>query len=317
MTSKLVCPRDRLPLVCSRGGLTCAAGHSYPVHDGIPVFIIGEVEQTHPSAERALQVAHILSDLACDDGETPPLHDVHPFVRDVLVGTCGNLYAPIARSIDHYPIPELPLQPERQGDRFVEIGCNWGRWSIAAAQQGYSVTAVDANFRALVVARRIFRQFGLTGTFICADARHLPFAPRSFDLAFSYSVFMYFSKEDARAAIAETARVTAGRSLIQMANKHGIHNLYHRARGSGSADDPLRVRYWSRSELLSVFNELVGPSFLSIDGVIGRSVKASELESLLPRHRIAVRLFEWLRKFRILTPVSGSLYVHSRVGGVA
>jgi SAM-dependent methyltransferase len=309
----LVCPRDRLPLVRSKDSLTCSAGHSYPIHGEIPVFILGEAEQTHPSAERALRVEEILRDLARDDGQTPPLHELHPYVRSVLIGTCGSLYAPIAQSIDRYPIPELPSLPPRAGATFLDIGCNWGRWSIAAAQLGYSVTAVDTNLAALVVARRVFRQFGLAGTFICADARHLPFAAASFDLAFSYSVFMYFTKENARAAIAEAARVSTDRVLIQMANKFGLLSLYHRARRDGSMADPLRVRYWNPRELLSVFNELAGPSTLIVDGVVGRGLSASERAGLLPHHRLAVAASAWLKALRLLAPIADSLFVQSDV----
>ncbi len=312
MHQGFACPRDHQPLSRSKDGLNCPIGHFYPVYDGIPVFILGETEQTHPSASRALQASEILRDLALDDGRTPPLDQLHPFVRDVLVGTCGNLYTPIADTIDHYPIPDLPL-PRGDGSTFLEIGCNWGRWSIAAAQQGYSVTAVDSNFAALVVARRIFRQFGVRGTFVCADARHLPFAASSFDTVFSYSVFMYFDKKHARAAIAEVARVAAARSVIQMANRFGLRNMYHQARRSSAADDPLRVRYWSPRELLSAFNDIVGPSTLSIDGVIGRGIRASELRSLRPHHRIAVGMSAWLTRLGFLTPLADSLYVRSRV----
>lgn len=312
MALRLVCPRDRLPLKGDKDALACAAGHIYPIYGGIPVFNLGEVGQTHPSAARALQAREILADLARDDGTTPPLHELHPFVRSVLIGTCGPLYAPIAQSIDHYPIPELPALAGGDGASFLEVGCNWGRWSIAAAQRGYAVTAVDTNFAALVVARRVFRQFGLNASFVCADARHLPFEAASFDVVFSYSVFMYFSKDDARAAIAEAGRVAAGQTVVQMANKYGVRNLYHRARRRGSASDPLRVRYWSPGELLSVFTKLVGPSSLSIDGVIGRDVTASELASLLPAHRVAVGLSRGLKKFGLLTPIADSLFVRSR-----
>jgi SAM-dependent methyltransferase/uncharacterized protein YbaR (Trm112 family) len=312
MHTNLVCPRDRLPLARSRDELTCPAGHAYPVHDGIPVFILGEVRQTHPSATRALDAAEVLCDLALDDGSTPPPDELHPFVRDVLADTCGNLYAPIADSIDHYPIPDLPLQVGPPGGGFLEIGCSWGRWSIAAAQRGLAVTAIDSNFRALVVARRVFRQFGLKARFVCADARHLPFADASFDCVFSYSVLMYFDKEAARAAIAEIGRVAAGQSLIQMANRNGVRNTYHRLLRSGSPDDPLRVRYWTPRELVAAFGEAVGPSSLEIDGVIGRGVRASELGALLPRHRRAVGFFEWLKRFKALLPIADSLYVRSQ-----
>jgi len=165
----------------------------------------------------------------------------------------------------------------------------------------------------LVVARRIFRQFGLTADFVCADARHLPFETGSFDVVFSYSVLMYQEKTNAHAAIAEAARVSAGQCVIQMANKYGIRNIYHRLRRRGSPADPLRVRYWSPAELLTVFSRIAGPSSLIVDGVIGRGVEASELEALRPHHRMLVRLSMWLRRFEVLLPVADSLYVFSRV----
>lgn len=312
---ELLCPRDRLPLTStSPHRLTCPAGHSYPVHDGIPVFILEEVEHTHPSALRALDPVEVVRDLARDDGATPPLDDLHPYVRDVLVGTCGNLYAPIAGTIDHYPIPKLPLPEARRGDSFLEIGSNWGRWSIAAAKFGYAVTAVDTNLGALVIARRVFRQFGLNANFVCADARHLPFADNSFDVVFSYSVLMYQDKKNACAAIAEGARVAADLSVVQMANKYGLRNVYHRLRRRGSADDPLRVRYWGPRELLAIFGRLAGPSSLVIDGVIGRSIEESEIEALRPGDRVLVRLSMGLRRFGFLRWVADSLYVFSRPG---
>jgi 2-polyprenyl-3-methyl-5-hydroxy-6-metoxy-1,4-benzoquinol methylase len=88
------------------------------------------------------------------------------WVRGILGATSGFMYDAIKYSIDHYPIPNLRLPLSATGSTFLDIGCNWGRWSVAAAQAGYSVTGIDPSFGALVVAKHVFRQFGLQATFI-------------------------------------------------------------------------------------------------------------------------------------------------------
>ena len=50
----LVCPRDKQPLQEKDQDLCCAAGHRYPVVDGIPILLVSDVAQTHPETLRAL-----------------------------------------------------------------------------------------------------------------------------------------------------------------------------------------------------------------------------------------------------------------------
>jgi SAM-dependent methyltransferase len=313
MHRELVCPRDHKSLSRCGDFLVCNAGHQYPIRGGIPIFILDEAEQTHDEALRALQQSATDLELMHDDGRTRPKEELHPVVRDVLGATSGFMYEAIKYSIDHYPIPSLRIAPTCRGDTFLDIGCNWGRWSIAAAKAGYSVTGIDPSFGALVVAKYVFRQFGLQARFVCADARYLPFRNDSFDTTFSYSVIQHFSKLNARYALSEIARVTRRSSLIQMPNKFGLRSMYHRIKRFGSLPLQFEVRYWSPEELLSVFTEAIGPSHLSIDGFFGLGMQASDLRSFLPTHRALVRTSEWLRKYDTLTLFADSLYVHSLV----
>jgi ubiquinone/menaquinone biosynthesis C-methylase UbiE len=282
------------------------------VYDGIPVFLLPEAIQTHPEAAQALDPRAIQAALALDDGTTPPPSEIHPVVRERIAGSSGHLYFKIRDRLQHYPIPRLRLPPG-EGKTFLDIGCFWGRWSIAAARKGYRVTGIDPNFAFLVVARRVCRQLGVDAQFVCADARHLPFPSRSFDTVFGYSVLQHFSKADAKLALREIGRVTAGGSLIQLANRFGIRSLYNQARALFRPSEPFAVRYWTPAELRRVFSAEIGPSTLSIEGFFGLGVGAAETtDPLLGCHRTIVRTSERLRRFGMLLPVADSLYVGSR-----
>jgi ubiquinone/menaquinone biosynthesis C-methylase UbiE len=117
------------------------------------------------------------------------------------------------------------------GEHCSISGCNWGRWSIAAARKGYRVVGIDPSLGGVLAARRAAKSLSIEADFIVADARHLPFKDVSLDNVFSYSVIQHLSKPDALKSFAEIARILkpSGKSLIQMPNAFGIRNLYHQA----------------------------------------------------------------------------------------
>src|SRR5258705_11882356 len=93
------------------------------------------------------------------------------------------------------PNPEMPVE-EGPGGTLVDIGCNWGRWTIAAARRGYRTIGVDPSLQALLAARAVCAQLGVEADFVIGDASHLPLRSASIDTAFSYSVIQHFSKPD-------------------------------------------------------------------------------------------------------------------------
>src|SRR5688500_11728913 len=175
----LACPRDTLALRPDLGELVCQLGHRYPVCDGIPVLLDAKNEATQPHiVRRSFQRAR-----AQTPAEPHPEQGLHPFVRENLVATCGQLYSHYQS--ERYPIPQLRLA-EGDGRTLLDVGCNWGRWTIAAARRGYRAIGLDPNLEAVQIARLVAQREGVNAHFVVGDARCLPVRDHRIDVCFSY-----------------------------------------------------------------------------------------------------------------------------------
>jgi 2-polyprenyl-3-methyl-5-hydroxy-6-metoxy-1,4-benzoquinol methylase/uncharacterized protein YbaR (Trm112 family) len=301
----LACPHDRGSLTQTSSLLTCASGHAFPVIDGIPVFVAKQV----PAPERERR-----------DPDHEAAEGIHPYVNRMIGSTCGHLYSGLVGRLSRYPIPVARLD-EGEGRRLVDIGCNWGRWTVAAARKGYRVTGLDLSLEALRAARVVARQCGISADFVCGDARAMPFADEVFDHAYSYSVLQHFSKDDVVLILRETARTLAsgGKSTIQMPNAWGIRSLFHQLKRGHRRASGFDVRYWTQRELRTTFEAHLGPSRISVDGFFGLNVQASDLDLMPARYRLVIRASEALRwcarRVPRIASLADSVYVKSNRNG--
>jgi SAM-dependent methyltransferase len=308
----LVCPRDRGALEQEGGEVSCSDGHTYPLEDGVPLLLVEEERPTHGACW-----------LSLEDEPAPAVGDggVDPVVQELIAATCGRHYRHLVDRLPSYPIPDLPLPPA-DGRLFLEVGCNWGRWCVAAARRGYLPVGVDPSLRAIQAARRVARQLGVRAFYVVADARHLPFDDATFAVAFSYSVFQHFAKPDTLASFDEVARVLepGGTALVQMANLYGLRSLLNQAleRRFREPRELFDVRYWGPRELRHELESRIGPTELSVDGFLTLNPQPTDLELLPRRYRGLVRVSETLRglagRIPPLTYAADSLYALSRRG---
>jgi SAM-dependent methyltransferase/uncharacterized protein YbaR (Trm112 family) len=331
----LACPRDAGALAAGDGALECAAGHRYPVVNGIPVFLLEEASD--PFGIQAAVLRRAAG--AAGDERAPELYleslglsseeldqvaclwragerRIDPVVQYLIAATCGNAYKASMGCLKSYPIPDVPLAPGR-GNWLLDLGCNWGRWCIAAARKGYRVVGVDPQLGALMAARRVALQLGLEIDFVCADARYLPFAPSVFDVAFSYSVLQHFSADNCRRAVSEIGRVLrpGGKAKVQLANVLGLRSALQIARRAGREPTAFEVRYYAPRHLLRLFEGHIGTARLEADCFFGLGLQAADADYMGPAGRIAMRSSEALKKasrwFSPLAFLADSVYVEA------
>lgn len=318
----LVCPRDKKPLEFSENKLTCPDGHLYPVVENIPIMLIEDAEETHGYINQTLEkVSKIFSEkngsrAASDYSDKSKKNGIDAFVQGEVPFTSGYLYLPVQNNLTRYPIPEIRL-PQGNGERLLDIGCNWGRWSIAAAQKNYKVIGIDPSLEAVLAAQRVSKQLGAETNFVVGDARFLPFADDSFDTVFSYSVFQHLSKENAKKSLSEAAGVLkkGGKALFQMPNKYGIRQYQNYRRRGFTEGEGFDVRYWTPTELMETFEEKFGATKMTSDCYFGLGVQGKDADLLPFRYKMIVYSSEFLKKisgvFKPLTKVADSVYLES------
>lgn len=336
----LVCPVDKQPLKCDGENLISSLGRKYPIIDGVPVMLVDDVNQTMPLVKASLGRAQKNSEVI--DKRAPSLYleslgiseeekkgviklalqgnsYIDPVVSYIIGATSGYSYRKLQGKITEYPIPELRL-PKGNGKLLLDIGCNWGRWSIAASKKGYAVVGLDPSLGAVMTAKRVAKQLDLPIKYIVGDARFLPFRKNLFDIAFSYSVLQHLDKTYVQESLSEINRVLTsnGLSFIQMPNYLGIRCLQHQMKRGFREAKGFEVRYWSLAELENTFNEIIGKSVLSVDCYFGLGLQKSDMKYMSNRMKFIISISEILRKISILFPplkyVADSIYIKSQKG---
>lgn len=331
----LVCPIDQSALTAQDGSLVCGRRHDFPVEDGVPVMLREDHAQTIAFVDASLARArrriagdsrapHLyLESLGISEAEKDGVaalaartSAIDPVVAYLVAATSGLMYRNQIGVLDHYPIPELRL-PDGHGRTLLDIGCSWGRWSVAAARHGYRVVGIDPSLGAVMAARRVARDLKVDATFVVGDARFLPFAADTFETAFSYSVIQHFSKADAKRAIDEVARVLRPRGIakVQMPSMFGVRCLYHQARRGFHEGREFDVRYWSLPELRRAFSDDFGSVRFEVEGFFGIGMQPSDRDLMSPMRRVVLSASEMLRlASRVVRPLvwgADSIYVEA------
>jgi SAM-dependent methyltransferase len=297
-------------------------------------MLLGDVRQTIDIAHASLAP---INDLDIKDQRTRNLHleslgiskeekegvgrlalrnngKIDPVVAYIIGATNGSMYKHLIGNLSSYPIPDLRLS-DANGQSLIDLGCNWGRWCIAAARKGYSVVGIDPSLGAIMAAKRVNDSLGLSIKYLVADGRYLPFRAKSFQNVFSYSVLQHLSREDVGSVLSEASRVLtdAGICLIQMPTVLGLRCLYHQAKRLFREATDFEVRYWSIPALKRIFTKAIGRTEVSVDCYFGIGLQKSDYNLMPHKLRLVITGSEFLRRASRVAPflkyAADSVYV--------
>jgi ubiquinone/menaquinone biosynthesis C-methylase UbiE len=303
----LACPMDHTTLKVEGDAIVCEHSHRFAIEQAIPVFA------QNPRREA---VPRNMAPCTVQQSE----NSIDPFVSDWLVNTNGNLYWQARGRLRRYPIPDWPSR-SGEGKLLVDLGCSWGRWTIAAARAGFSPIGMDVHIDALAAGNRVSKQLGASAEFICADVQHLPFRPGSIDYVFSYSVLQHLEKKKVGQIFKEVFRVLkpGGICLIQLPNVFGLYSILQQVKRGfrGARLGTFDMRYWSRSEIWQSMKEAGMQSLvIRADGFFTQNAQVSDLDLLSTVGRLIVSASAFGRSatavLPVLTRLADSLWIEAR-----
>jgi SAM-dependent methyltransferase/uncharacterized protein YbaR (Trm112 family) len=334
----LVCPVSKGPLRLEGAFLMSGNGNRYPIVEGMPVMLRDDTQATLDVARKSLDVAKTV---AMGGSPSDPFYSetlgitlderrqllslgnrgqkCDPVAAIMIGQASGNAYKHIKFEdlLDEpYMLPAFRF-PQKTGGTILDVGCNWGRWTLSASRAGHQAVGVDPQLGAVLAARRVARQLGLSARFVVGDARYLPFREGVFDYAWSYSVIQHFSYENARLALGEARRIlrSGGRLRFQMANTFGARSFYIQARRRFRPPKGFDVRYWTPQEMRKTFTSCIGFTTLEADCFFGLGLQWSDYAWMSLKGKAALLTSEGLRRLSLGVPflfyVADSLFCTS------
>jgi SAM-dependent methyltransferase len=123
---------------------------------------------------------------------------------------------PLAWGAYRVPESELHVLGDLAEGRVLELGCGAAQWSVALAQQGVDITALDVSSGQLGHARTADPKLAL----VQASGEELPFASATFDLVFCDHGAISFCDPDV--IIPEVARILRPRGRLAFCATHPL-----------------------------------------------------------------------------------------------
>jgi SAM-dependent methyltransferase len=136
----------------------------------------------------------------------------------------------------------LRVWPGRPRDNVLDVPCGVGRVSQALVAVGARCVGADRSRAMLAELRAADHQ---RMPLVQSDARHLPFADRSFDGVVVFRFLHHLTDETAQAVVAEAARVADRFVVVTFFHPVSLHGLRRRLAAAAKGRPPTRfaIRY--------------------------------------------------------------------------
>ena len=231
-----------------------------------------------------------------------------------------HLEGRLARDRDRV-IPWLDAARPLEGARVLEIGCGTGCATVALAEQGSWVTALDLCERSLQVARRRCELHGVEASFVVGNAAELidKLDGEHFDFVIFYASLEHMTFSERKAAMRSAWQLLAPGDLwcvVDTPNRLWFHDAhtsllpffhwlpdelaFEYSRHSPRANFREQYRDLDEESLLHFVRRGRGVSYHDFELALGSAQRLDVVSSLTHFHRARHRfpLLPWLRRRR-------------------
>ena len=203
-------------------------------------------------------------------------------IGELIAGTQARVVANMVGRVHHRSI--------------LDVGTGTGRAALMLAREGGRVTAVDASEEMLRVARQRAADELVPVTFLRADAHHLQFEDRSFEVVVCLRVLMH--APDWVRCLGELCRV-AGRTVIfdypSAASLAAVESAWRRVQhAAGRRTEPYRVFRTARVQ------QELGRAGFRVRAVHRQFVLPIQLHRRIGSRRFTERSENWLDRAGLL-----------------
>jgi ubiquinone/menaquinone biosynthesis C-methylase UbiE/uncharacterized protein YbaR (Trm112 family) len=248
-------------------------------------------------------------------------------VQQQIAATNGIHFRDSVGFLSEYPVPPIPIGKAEESELFLDIGCGWGRWLVAASKKNYLAVGVDIRLEFCETGRFVLRDNGFSGYTVVGDLKNLPFLGNTFDVVWSFSVIQHTHKDRLLGCIAHVQRILkedSGYCCLEFPNKNGIHNRFgpakkyaKTARDYNSWD----VRYYTPAQYKEIFSRYFDNFRYFNHSVLGIGVLPGDAKYA---HGLKNKAGIWLSRglshlFELATPLkafSDSIYIQCYKQGV-
>lgn len=140
------------------------------------------------------------------------------------LGVCRSRYPEFFGKLEDFP---FQFTKSKKGMKVLEVGCGWGRATVAPAEAGAESFGIDISPSFASLAKKRAKSKGCLVYLVVASSEALPFKENTFDAVHSWFVLQHMSKGAAAKTVKEVQRVLklAGEFHFQLPNKFGTDEL--------------------------------------------------------------------------------------------
>ena len=125
------------------------------------------------------------------------------------------------------PLEALKAAGIDDGDRILDLGCDWGYLAMLASSRGAETHGIDICDRSIAFGMELAGKNGYSINLRYANATAIPYPDAYFDYVFSIEAFEHFFLEDRPRIVGEIKRCLkpGGKLIITTPNKFGLAEI--------------------------------------------------------------------------------------------